>query len=702
MPLVHFLRALFGTLTAILDVIESVFNEIWLAIHDAKEGREREEHERKRAALHDTDEVAATNVHLARAGGFPDAKGFLDLFADRYEKELFAFDAANVPSNAINSALIRMAIELYIAEGLHQPLPKPLVFTDAIDEARFRDKVLAHIKKQANPQTLSILLDAMVEAAMALRKLLPPVALADDTMVHIPLADAIPNPGTVIEAFILPFVDQKIYDAGLFVELRKTLNRHVDDETKVMPTKYKGEDIIQTYLKNTPLLPVFEAEIPFSLPKKTRFESHWIVGNQGSGKTTLLHGMVMEDISRNDSSVIIMDSKGQLIEPFEKLACIKHRLVIIDPLQPLAINPLDVPKTDVRVALNTLEYVFNALLETKPTPLQATLFRRILRALVLAFPHPTLETFRDINDNGIAKYDEYIRKLPEDLQDFFYNEFPKKYDATRDQLRWRLDALMDNDTVKTVFGNPITKFNIAKEMDAGKVILIKNSNDVNALGDFGCEFFGRFFISQIWNAAMARSRLPESQKKPCYFYLDEAHTVIKRDTRIPDIIDQCRSQKIALIVSHQRCGQLEPFVIDALANAGIKYANSDADARFLAPMFRQTPDFMRSPNLNTGKFAAFVRGHTPKGIAFTVTSFDFSDMEQLDDKGLTALSARMAVMYGPDKPEPTPQKTPEQPPTIAEGPTPTIPELPPIRSTETVQRPGNREKPDPGEPSPTW
>src|SRR5258707_841181 len=98
-------------------------------------------------------------------------------------------------------------------------------------------------------------------------------------------------------------------------------------------------------------------------------------------------------------------------------------------------------------------------------------------------------------------------------------------------------------------------------LDSGKTVIIDNSKD--DLGEEGAEFFGRFFVALIWMAAVSRSRLRPEQKMPVYVYIDECHTVIKRDDKIATILDECRSQKIALILAHQRVTQItSPNVLD--------------------------------------------------------------------------------------------------------------------------------------------
>src|SRR5262249_58641365 len=122
---------------------------------------------------------------------------------------------------------------------------------------------------------------------------------------------------------------------------------------------------------------------------ETRFSGQWIVAAQGTGKTNLLLHMLASDLKK-DASIIIMDSKGDLSTPIRNL-CLGNRLVLLDARQPFAINPLDVPRADPKRAVNHLEYIFGALLEANVTPMQKSLLRSILRAVVIGFPQPTLQ-----------------------------------------------------------------------------------------------------------------------------------------------------------------------------------------------------------------------------------------------------------------------------------------------------------------------
>jgi hypothetical protein len=211
-------------------------------------------------------------------------------------------------------------------------------------------------------------------------------------------------------------------------------------------------------------------------------------------------------------------------------------------------------------------------------------------------------------------------------------------------------------------------------MDSGKIVIINNSKA--RLGDQGAEFFGRFFIAQVLAAAQQRSGRSASDKPPVYFYIDECQNVIARDEKIPTILDECRSQNIALIMAHQRTKQINSEnVLDALSNCAIRFANSDEEARYLAPRLRTSPEFLQS--LDRGKFAAYVRDVTKEAVAVSVHRVDFAAHPAASAADIRIIHDRMRAEYGvvstaadppPRPPEPRPDPVRPDPPRPAATP----------------------------------
>jgi hypothetical protein len=589
-----------------------------------------------------------------------------DEFLESELNHLFDIWEEDLPHYDLYVKLSTVAQTLYEEEEVAR-LPALPIAPNDIEEARYRDRLLAYVKKtQDMPGVLALMNKTITEASSAYVEALSPIARTGTATflpetsprpyATVPLLDVIPNVGQAITTIASAFYSEDVIQKGLFRKLRKQLDENLksaDPKKELLPEAHKGtpEEIVNTYLRGTPLWQLFSGSVPFNPPDETRFSGHWICASQGKGKTTLLTAMALQDFDK-DASVIIIDSKGELIEAVGTLKKYEDRYVVIDPRY-TGINPLDVDVSDITQATERLEYVFSSILEAKITPLQSVLFRNVLRALVEGFPTPTLQTFRNILLDGFEPYKEYVNNLQSDLQAFFYKQFnTKTYRDRAGEVLSRLDLLLTNEHIKRMLLIPKSNFNIARLMDQGKIIVINNST--NVLGNEGSEFVGRYFLSEIWAAAVGRSGRPQEQKKPCFLYLDEAHRIIRRDEKISQIIDELRSQRLALIAAHQRIDQIHsPDVLSALANCALRYANSDVDDRPLAPRLRTTPQFIHS--LKTGQFAVFIRDLTPRALAIDVIRVDTKRMPQIEPPRELPKTPREREPAGAEAPKP---KTP--------------------------------------------
>ena len=88
-------------------------------------------------------------------------------------------------------------------------------------------------------------------------------------------------------------------------------------------------------------------------------------------------------------------------------------------------------------------------------------------------------------------------------------------------------------------------------MDEGYILLVNLSNVGTILrGVLGC-----FILSQFHIAALARSRLPASERKSFSIYVDEAHRFMT-DT-IEDLIAETRKYNVNLNIAHQYLTQFD-------------------------------------------------------------------------------------------------------------------------------------------------
>ena len=230
-----------------------------------------------------------------------------------------------------------------------------------------------------------------------------------------------------------------------------------------------------------------------------------ILGGTGHGKTQLLQRFIREDLTEiyyahrhrdagSDDppplrSLVVIDGQGDLTKAVKSRAfcspndVLRDKVILIDPsgiTHPLALNMFDVGQDklgDLRPAdremifNGTIElyvYLFGALLRAEMTQKQDVLFRYIAR-LMLAIPNATLETLRDVIENG-ESYQPVIDTLGYTAQEFFRTQFfAGEYEDTKKQLSRRLWGVISNTALANMFNSPVNKINLFDELQRGVV-----------------------------------------------------------------------------------------------------------------------------------------------------------------------------------------------------------------------------------------
>jgi hypothetical protein len=526
---------------------------------------------------------------------------------------------------------------------------------------------------------------------------------ADTPPFTVPLVSLLRNPGDIVDRIIGTIRKQELAETGLFTTLQECLYNNVclasgvspedDKPRKPLITADESElapiELVETYLKDTPFLDLFLCPVPFTIPEKVRFEHQWIVAPPGAGKSTLLQYLILRDlelVATDQASIVVMESNRDLIKAIEGLKVfapgqrLDGKLVVIDAEDiewPIALNLFDVGIEDTQsyspaegegfrnAVLALYDYIFSALLSAEMTSRQHTLFHFTIE-LLLTIPSATIDTLIDLmQPRGLAQFEQHLSKLDPDAKRFFELKFnSKEFDRTKEQVVDRLFAVKRIRTLSRMFAAPKSRFDFFTEMGAAKVILINVPQSL--LQEDGVEIVGRFFISMILLAAHKRQLLPKHERLPCFVYIDECQDFIKRDPKIPIILDQARKLNVALILAHQRLQQLQPHVLDALYGAtAIKFASkvSDAAAHALARDMRTTPEFiLDQPQYH---FAAYVRGLTDSALSIGIPATDMNTMPRMTSAEHDAVRKCIRERYArsPDAPspvatEPDPSATP--------------------------------------------
>ena len=312
---------------------------------------------------------------ISVSASFPDAETFT--------ASVFGELGSEIEKYPVPSILIGMgnaSEELYAAEALHAEAIPPPPLPESFEAAQYRDKLISYIDRVHDPQVIDVARGCLVESFKGFISTLPQVALTDDihaetsTPFSVQIEDVLQHPGRSVEELILPFYAASAFDHSVFKDLREQLDRNVcavsglpftvenrRSSKLVMPSNYSGADVVKRYLQQTPLLGLFNAEVPFDIPPATLFAGTWIVAPPGRGKTNLLHNLIAADL-KHHCTIVLMDSKGDLINSYKAYG----DAIVIDP-KTANINPLQLGSSTRSVEF--LEYIFSALLETGMTAL---------------------------------------------------------------------------------------------------------------------------------------------------------------------------------------------------------------------------------------------------------------------------------------------------------------------------------------------
>ncbi|MGA7673560.1 MAG: hypothetical protein WCA78_00770 [Rhizomicrobium sp.] len=552
----------------------------------------------------------------------------------------------------------------------------------------------------------------------------------DPSPFTIPLIYALPDPKTVLDNILGEFCQDKYLNVGLFVELFRAMYLNVcaasgiadPNDPKKPLRKPSQEDapldqIVRAYFKDTPFLYFFLAPIPLKFTFEERYSHMHVLGGSGAGKTTLLQNLILNDLQSEDPpSLVIVDSQGDLINKLSHLALfdpdggpLASRLVLITPKDtkyPPALNIFDVNRerlghydeaTKEQVTagvIQTFDYLFAGLLGADLTAKQSVFFRFVAR-LMLALPetmgrNATILDMIALMDDP-APYRKAIESLPPIQRNFFERDFASKtFAQTKEQIRYRLNAVLENPTLARLFTAPETKIDLFTVLNSGGIVLVDTAKDFLKGSS---AHFGRIFISLVLQAVLERAVIPEHERRPTFLIVDEAASYF--DSNIDDFLTEARKYKCGCVFAHQFLDQATSSLRASLAaNTSIKMAGgvSTSDARALASDMRTTQEFILSqPRLT---FACHIRNVTPNAVSIPIPLGGLEREPKLSDDAYEELRELNRIRVS------SPQPTRGENFTFTETPGSDTGTEPPRRQPEF--RPSQELKDDPSAASEEW
>lgn len=316
------------------------------------------------------------------------------------------------------------------------------------------------------------------------------------------------------------------------------------------------------------------------VPTERKIHTH-VIGSSGSGKSKFLEWMMRGDL-RNRQGFCLLDPHGTLYNDVAAYAAhhvLDRELVLLNLSQPDAVigfNPFRrAADADISVQVDRrLSSTFHAwgVANADATP---TLERTLRLVYTVMLEHnlglPQAAHLIDFNAGDVRGH--LIEQLQTPLVQREWRELQNlKAKDWRDETlsaKNRLFRLLTSNALSRFMGLPGRSINLQEAMDQGKVILV-NLAPSDQLSHENARVFGSLLINEFFECALRRQKQPGGDNpKPYYLYLDEFADFVSLD--IAAMLDQVRKFGLFMVLAHQRFGQLDENLIDAvLTNCRIK------------------------------------------------------------------------------------------------------------------------------------
>jgi energy-coupling factor transporter ATP-binding protein EcfA2 len=547
-------------------------------------------------------------------------------------------------------------------------------------------------------------------------KELPPLA-ERPVAFTIPLYALLPNAGEIVDRIIDTFNEDDHQTLGLFTTLMQTFYENLCDASGITPytdTKRKlitandselpADQLIDTYLRNTPFHELLQTPAPFSIPEIPYRQEHThILGPSGSGKTTLIQQLVLEDLAKADPpGMVIIDPKGLLIERLQSLAVfnpdtgrLKDRLVIVDPTHnpPPALNMFHAASKWNRLwsdderrrienqVIGAFAFVFSST-GSKLTDKQATPFGYAVR--LMFHMESTIHTLVDLMDDPTrtdekkgptlaeSKFAPFIGRLDDVSRRFFQSEFfSSNYRETRQQIKARIYGVLQHPEFVRMFESRERKLDMLDCLQNRSIVLVNTG--MNTMGSDASQLLGRYIIALTLNAAFARFTIPKQQWHQAHLIIDEFQEFAD-DEKTPELLRLAREYKLAVTLAHQEMhgsGMTDKVRSAVSTNTTVKYASrpEGVDINYVARDMRCDSSFLtqQTKTATHARFACFVRGLLDHPVSLTIPFGNIGHEPQMSKEAhRRLLKANAALLSSPKQesrieskaPRPLPQTVP--------------------------------------------
>lgn len=344
----------------------------------------------------------------------------------------------------------------------------------------------------------------------------------------------------------------------------------------------------------------------FGMYDMDRLAHCYVIGMTGAGKTSMLESWIVQDIERGHA-VILLDPHGDLATRVHTLPQLGGRHIYIDiadPDCPYGFNPVQGVSAPLvpLVVSGMMESLKNLFSDAWGSRMEGVL-RAALYAVVEAGDGSIVDILRILVDTDFRQ-SLAERLTNREVRRYWIDEYPHINPRFRAEMilpiQTKISQLLCDPRLYALFTRRTNVLRFRRMMDKGDAVIINLSKGI--LGADSAALVGSLMLTAITMATLSRASVAETERRPVFVYLDEAHLLTT--ATIATMTAELRKYGVGLILAHQETSQFVGEVRRAvLGNVGSVFIFRTGldDANYFAAKFGLsiTPrDLMNLPTRN--------------------------------------------------------------------------------------------------------
>ena len=385
-----------------------------------------------------------------------------------------------------------------------------------------------------------------------------------------------------------------------------------------------------------------------SVPASLRLKHTHVIGATGTGKSTLLLSMIAQDMAQGNG-LAVLDPHGDLIEaalvyiPEERIGDV----ILVDPADgefPVAFNILSAhSEIEKDILSSDLVAAFRRLSSSWGDQMNSVLANAILALLESTEGGTLMDLRRFLIEKPFR--DTFLKSVSDPHIVYYWrHEYPLLKSSSIGSILTRLDTFLRPKLIRNMVAQK-KGLDFEHILNSGKILLVKLSQGL--IGAENSFLLGTFFVSKMYQAAMARQAKGKEERSDYFLYIDEFQNFITPS--MAHILSGARKYHLGLILAHQDMQQLQRYDVElassVVVNAGTRicFRLGDTDAKRFASGFSyfEAEDL---ENLHTGE--AIARIEQPN-FDFSINTIPLADInaEEASVKAIKVVESSRA-QYG--------------------------------------------------------